>query len=118
MASKSKSGLKKKKSVASPAVPRAPTIKPRMKKAATAKKAKAPPPEPTVAEPQDPEKAKALLEENGSPTRDELNEALSGSLCRCTGYIKILEAVEWEDHPATRENPESQWKLEWSSLHQ
>lgn len=39
--------------------------------------------------------AKALLAENKSPTRDEVSEALSGNLCRCTGYIKILEAVEW-----------------------
>lgn len=39
--------------------------------------------------------AKALLAEKKSPTRDQISEALSGNLCRCTGYIKILEAVEW-----------------------
>ncbi|HEX6909683.1 MAG TPA: 2Fe-2S iron-sulfur cluster-binding protein, partial [Longimicrobium sp.] len=38
--------------------------------------------------------AAALLEENTSPTRDEIKEALSGNLCRCTGYTKILDAVE------------------------
>jgi carbon-monoxide dehydrogenase small subunit len=38
--------------------------------------------------------AEELLKKNASPTRDEIKEALSGNLCRCTGYIKIYEAVE------------------------
>ena len=38
--------------------------------------------------------AKELLAQNASPTRDEIKEALSGNLCRCTGYVKIYEAVE------------------------
>ncbi|MBZ0113084.1 MAG: (2Fe-2S)-binding protein [Thermoanaerobaculia bacterium] len=38
--------------------------------------------------------AKSLVERNQSPTRTEISEALSGNLCRCTGYHKIVEAVE------------------------
>ena len=38
--------------------------------------------------------AKELLAVNPKPTREEIKEALSGNLCRCTGYIKIYEAVE------------------------
>ncbi len=38
--------------------------------------------------------AKALLDENPDPTMDEIKRGLSGNLCRCTGYIKIAEAVE------------------------
>ena len=38
--------------------------------------------------------AKSLLESNARPSREEMREALAGNLCRCTGYIKILEAIE------------------------
>ena len=37
--------------------------------------------------------AKALLNENPSPTEEEVRVGLSGNLCRCTGYVKIVEAV-------------------------
>jgi len=38
--------------------------------------------------------AQHLLENNAQPTRDQIAEALSGNLCRCTGYNQIYEAVE------------------------
>ncbi len=38
--------------------------------------------------------AKALLAENPRPTRQEIKEAISGNLCRCTGYKKIVDAIE------------------------
>lgn len=38
--------------------------------------------------------AEELLKKHPNPSRDEIKEALSGNLCRCTGYIKIYEAVE------------------------
>ena len=37
--------------------------------------------------------AKALLDKNPSPTETEIREAISGNLCRCTGYQKIVEAI-------------------------
>ncbi|HKV71645.1 MAG TPA: (2Fe-2S)-binding protein [Gemmatimonadales bacterium] len=38
--------------------------------------------------------AEALLTSNPKPTREQIKETLAGNLCRCTGYIKIYEAVE------------------------
>lgn len=37
--------------------------------------------------------AKALLDENPGPTDDEIRHALAGNLCRCTGYVQIVDAV-------------------------
>ncbi|HKV38225.1 MAG TPA: (2Fe-2S)-binding protein [Blastocatellia bacterium] len=38
--------------------------------------------------------ARALLDANSRPTRAEIKEAIAGNLCRCTGYTKILDAIE------------------------
>jgi len=38
--------------------------------------------------------AKALLDRNPDPTEDEIKEAIVGNLCRCTGYVRIIEGVK------------------------
>ena len=38
--------------------------------------------------------AKALLDVNPDPSRDEIIEAIDNNLCRCTGYVKIIDAIE------------------------
>jgi len=38
--------------------------------------------------------AKALLDEQEKPTEDEIKESIEGNLCRCTGYVKIIEAIK------------------------
>ena len=50
--------------------------------------------------------AEELLKKKSHPTRDEIREALSGNLCRCTGYIKIYEAVEMAAAQMRGEKPE------------
>ena len=42
--------------------------------------------------------AKALLDNNPEPTEPEVKEAISGNLCRCTGYVKIIEAILAASH--------------------
>jgi carbon-monoxide dehydrogenase small subunit len=39
--------------------------------------------------------ARALLKKNASPTEDEIRHGISGNLCRCTGYNKIVEAIQY-----------------------
>jgi aerobic carbon-monoxide dehydrogenase small subunit len=39
--------------------------------------------------------SKALLEENSNPSEEEIRWALSGNICRCTGYQNIVKAVQW-----------------------
>jgi len=48
--------------------------------------------------------AKALLESNRQPNRDEIKAALAGNICRCTGYLKIIEAVELAAHRMREEH--------------
>jgi carbon-monoxide dehydrogenase small subunit len=38
--------------------------------------------------------ARALLDVNPHPARDEIKEAIAGNLCRCTGYVRIIDAIE------------------------
>ncbi len=43
--------------------------------------------------------ARALLDSNPRPTRQEIKEAIAGNLCRCTGYLKIIDAIEKAANP-------------------
>ena len=46
--------------------------------------------------------ARALLDENPNPTEQEIRTAISGAICRCTGYKNIVAAVRWAaEHEAT-----------------
>ena len=38
--------------------------------------------------------AKALLDRNPNPTEDEIRDGISGNICRCTGYLKVVEAIQ------------------------
>lgn len=44
--------------------------------------------------------AKALLDRNSNPNEDEIRRALAGNLCRCTGYVKIIQAITKVIHPS------------------
>jgi aerobic carbon-monoxide dehydrogenase small subunit len=45
-----------------------------------------------------------LLDHNPHPSEEEIREAISGQICRCTGYKNIVEAIQWAaDNPATSE---------------
>ena len=48
--------------------------------------------------------AKALLEKEKNPTRERIREAISGNLCRCTGYQQIFEAIEEADRRLAHES--------------
>lgn len=43
--------------------------------------------------------AKALLEKTPEPSEEEIRKAISGNLCRCTGYVKIVKAIEAASRP-------------------
>jgi carbon-monoxide dehydrogenase small subunit len=38
--------------------------------------------------------AKALIDENEKPTEDDIRENIAGNLCRCTGYVQIIDAIK------------------------
>lgn len=50
--------------------------------------------------------AKALLEKNPNPTEDEIRWGISGNLCRCTGYVKIVEAIQYAAEKLRTQNEE------------
>jgi carbon-monoxide dehydrogenase small subunit len=39
--------------------------------------------------------ARALLDENPDPSEEEIRTAISGAICRCTGYANIVRAIRW-----------------------
>ena len=54
--------------------------------------------------------ARALLDANPDPTEEEIRTAISGAICRCTGYKNIVAAVRWAaEHDATARTEASRW---------
>jgi carbon-monoxide dehydrogenase small subunit len=51
--------------------------------------------------------AKAFLAKNPNPTDDEIRWAISGNLCRCTGYVKIVEAIQYAAEKMRAEGEEA-----------
>ena len=51
--------------------------------------------------------AKAFLENNPTPTDEEIRWAISGNLCRCTGYVKIVEAIQYAAEKMREEGEEA-----------
>jgi carbon-monoxide dehydrogenase small subunit len=49
--------------------------------------------------------ARALLDRNPDPTDEEIREAISGQICRCTGYATIVRSIRWAAQHATDEMP-------------
>ena len=47
--------------------------------------------------------ARALLDRNGDPSEEEIREAISGQICRCTGYATIVRSVRWAAEHASEE---------------
>jgi carbon-monoxide dehydrogenase small subunit len=44
--------------------------------------------------------ARALLDRNPHPSEEEIREAISGQICRCTGYQNIVKSIQWAaEHP-------------------
>jgi carbon-monoxide dehydrogenase small subunit len=60
--------------------------------------------------------AKALVDANPSPTEDEIRRGISGNLCRCTGYVNIVKAIQFGAARLRGETPVST-QLEPSAIH-
>ena len=57
--------------------------------------------------------AKALLDEKPNATEDEIKDAVAGNLCRCTGYVQIIESIKSVSNYYRREDPQVvAWKTE------
>jgi carbon-monoxide dehydrogenase small subunit len=50
--------------------------------------------------------AKALLSKNPNPTEEQIRQGISGNLCRCTGYMKIVEAIQYAAEKLREQQPE------------
>lgn len=57
--------------------------------------------------------AKALLDEKSNPSEDEIKDAIAGNLCRCTGYVQIIESIKSVSNFYRREDPQVvAWKTD------
>ncbi len=59
--------------------------------------------------------AKALLNENQNPTKEEIKHALAGNICRCTGYIQIIDSVRAVNSTGNEDIEVVAWKTEEKS---